>query len=1040
MPNITIGSTSYAYDTNTRHYSGTVILDLNSADDNGLAERSSIVVPDIAITNASAQWDVTNSIFHLTTGGGGSGGFNLRAGVVNMADTVIVTNSSRFGCSRPSRLGDGFNGVWRNVIIQSIRGAGTAVNLGAENLDLGLTLDRVSFVGQAVLQAVPGKLYLTVDFGSGIVSGRNFRMVNGFNIANTPSMKNTWSLMWDCDLSGFNGGNGINWHAGLTNVPASGATNDVYVIGGTLPSGGTLNLQLSDTGSNHLRFRAYVGDAYAMKFVDTDGASINDIYVHKRENQSYEAFKLPDDFARDSLPTRILQTPEALTSGQLNMLATYAFAERRQSAGANQVFFGTFPNSITVSGVNRVGTIYYASYTHKAYSDAGVLQSTDIRHIQNGGNDLDFSETETITLLTNPLAVLTETEASNLETGTIENLDDLTSFVTYQAYQDFVDRTSTANVPNVQPIYGSGSIVELNGSGTINLSHIDEPVIQATGLPIEGRSTVDAILTPTNFGGTTPSFTGSNITITYDLDDSNSRTITFDGGLVGEGLDNRYISENVRNETNPLYINVYRMDNDIHIRLTDSTTSTIRAFTSYNITAFSYQSRGGNQNEITFDSTDDLMLDISENTTSLSKGTSFNTIGVGSAETLTLGTDIEVGFDMVGGTLSGLQQTTSGDAVNGAKIGTSDRPTTLTLVAGGDYTFRDADMSDAVFPVNTGDSITIRSEGNTTIPTLPSGYVRPINININIIYPDGYNPSGNVNNATLAMYRQSGESHFIGNVMRYDTLVGTANSRAAVDTTTTYNSAEITGLGTTIQNVRIVLTGIGLISIIRDYTIVGDDTIELRPVADSNFNANATIGGLSGNEVPTTVFGGRLTDIQSLITLFKETSVHPQGRPDLPANYLTIGIHGFAGSFSINTTADSALTNRMMGESKRLPQYAESVAFWGEELITLISISETLLSDNVRLTNGEGTDPRIFGIQKVTSVLAGTVGSLRTFTNVNNDVNIPLVFVNPNPEGISPTTLASVLVGRGVRGNDEILERIDSDGDETREALDEVLI
>ena len=118
---------------------------------------------------------------------------------------------------------------------------------------------------------------------------------------------------------------------------SANATNDVYVIGGTLPSGGTLNTQLSDTGGNNLRFRVYAGDAFAINFVDTDGASINDIYVHKRENQSYEAFKLPDDYARDSLPTRILQTPEALTSGQLNMIATYAFAERRNGS----LFTGT---------------------------------------------------------------------------------------------------------------------------------------------------------------------------------------------------------------------------------------------------------------------------------------------------------------------------------------------------------------------------------------------------------------------------------------------------------------------------------------------------------------------------------------------------------------------------------------------------------------------------------------------------------------------------------------------------------------------------
>ena len=73
----------------------------------------------------------------------------------------------------------------------------------------------------------------------------------------------------------------------------------------------------------------YVGDAFSVKFQDTDGVSINDINVHKRANQSFEAFRLPSDFARDTLPTRILQTPEELTNGRLDMLATYAFAERK---------------------------------------------------------------------------------------------------------------------------------------------------------------------------------------------------------------------------------------------------------------------------------------------------------------------------------------------------------------------------------------------------------------------------------------------------------------------------------------------------------------------------------------------------------------------------------------------------------------------------------------------------------------------------------------------------------------------------------------
>ena len=142
MASIVIGSTSYPFIANTRHHTSTVDLIVNTDGDISSIERASVICPQLTLTDDGASWSMEDAIVHI------SGGtiFNLTGGRLDMEDTVIVTNGSRFGGSRPSRQGDGLSGVWRNVIIQSIRGAGTAVNLGCEDIDGdGLTLDRVSF-------------------------------------------------------------------------------------------------------------------------------------------------------------------------------------------------------------------------------------------------------------------------------------------------------------------------------------------------------------------------------------------------------------------------------------------------------------------------------------------------------------------------------------------------------------------------------------------------------------------------------------------------------------------------------------------------------------------------------------------------------------------------------------------------------------------------------------------------------------------------------------------------------------------------------
>ena len=219
MPNIAIGSASYPFIANTRHHTSTTDLLVNADGDVGTIERASVICPQLTLTNDGASWTMNDAVVHI------SGGtiFNLTGGQLDMEDTVIVTNGSRFGGSRPSRQGNGLSGTWRNVIIQSIRSAGTATNLGTEDIDGdGLTLDRVSFVGNAVLQVVPGKLFLTVDFGSGVVQNRNLRIVNGWVLTTTPSMRNTWTLMWDCDLSGFNAPRGIEWHGQGVNASNEG--------------------------------------------------------------------------------------------------------------------------------------------------------------------------------------------------------------------------------------------------------------------------------------------------------------------------------------------------------------------------------------------------------------------------------------------------------------------------------------------------------------------------------------------------------------------------------------------------------------------------------------------------------------------------------------------------------------------------------------------------------------------------------------------------------------------------------------------------
>ena len=749
-------------------------------------------------------------------------------------------------------------------------------------------------------------------------------------------------------------------------------TQDIYVIGGSLPSGGTLNTNFNP-GIGSFRFRVYAGDAYAMKFVDTDGASINDIYVHKRANQSFQAFKLPDDFARDSLPTRILQTPEALTSGQLNMLATYAFAVRT----VGNTFTETGSTSITVSGLNRGGTIYYASYTHKAYSDIGVLASTQIRHIKNAGNDLDFSETEAITLLPNPLAVLSTTQVSTLDADNIDNLDKLASYITYKHYQDFISRTSTANVPNVQPVYASGSLLNLNGDGTIRSRGSSLETITATGFPREDEEN-PVTVTPTMLGGhSAQSITEGNITINV-YDGITTQDYTFLASLVGNGEANAYEFIPAGSITG-----AYIWKEGDNFRIDDRRDDGTRVDYVTRFNSMTFQVRETSiGNSIVVDSTTDLDVTLKTATTTISKGSSFTGIGLGTNATLNLIDNIEVRFDVVNGTLEGLQTTGQGIAVNGAKIGTPNWSTALTLIAGSSYTFRDADLRDAIFPVNNGASITINTEGATRLPTLPNGYLIPLSLEVSVAFPDGYDET----RAHIGVYGVDGETV---------TQLGAFND-------TTFSSSDIDGLGSTIQNIRVVVTGEGLTSVIQNYTITSDLSVTISVESDRAFNAGATLGGLNGVNLPQRIDGTVINSFDDLISLENTTM-----------NILKVKVVGFSGSALAR--ASNAVTNKMIGTSKRLSTYNEHVAKTGGDTIILLNTSEIgLIQDKYELANGEGGAVTTVGTQEVTSMYEIQGGGvLSDILSIASDGQQQLVYVNPNPNGISPETLASILLSRG---------------------------
>ena len=405
--------------------------------------------------------------------------------------------------------------------------------------------------------------------------------------------------------------------------------------------------------------------------------------------------------------------------------------------------------SITVSSVNRGGTLYYASYTHKTYSDIGILASVAIRHISPAGNDLDFSETETITLATNPLAVLSETTASELRTNDIDDLDKLASFITYEHYKDFTDRTSAANNPNVQPVYGDGSLISLNGDGTIRGRGSSLETITASGFPREDEVN-PVTVTPTMLGGHSAQSITEGVIVINAFDGITTQDYSFNASLVGNGEANAYEFIPAGSITGARIWKEgdnYRLDD----RRDDGTR--VDYVTRFNSMTFQVRETTIG-NSIVVDTTDDLDVTLKTTTTSVGKGGRFTGISLGTGNTLNLIDNIEVGFDVVNGRLEGLQTSSQGVAVNGAKIGTPNWNTTLVLVPGATYEFNNADMRDSVFPVNTGAQITIVATGTTQLPTLPAGYLIPTTLTLAVNFPTGYDTT----RARVGVYSVSGET------------------------------------------------------------------------------------------------------------------------------------------------------------------------------------------------------------------------------------------------------------------------------------------
>ena len=190
---------------------------------------------------------------------------------------------------------------------------------------------------------------------------------------------------------------------------------------------------------------------------------------------------------------------------------------------------------------------------------------------------------------------------------------------------------------------------------------------------------------------------------------------------------------------------------------------------------------------------------------------------MGTNATLNLIDNIEVGFNVSNGVLEGLQTSSQGIAVNGAKIGVPAWNTELTLIAGATYIFNNADMRDAVFPVNTGDQITIVANGTTQLPTLPNGYLIPTTLTLAVNFPSGYDTT----RANIGVYSVNGETV---------TQIGAFNDL-------TFSSGDVAGLGSSIRNLRAVVTGEGINTFVRDFTIEGDLTFTIDISTDTAFNS-----------------------------------------------------------------------------------------------------------------------------------------------------------------------------------------------------------
>ena len=212
-----------------------------------------------------------------------------------------------------------------------------------------------------------------------------------------------------------------------------------------------------------------------------------------------------------------------------------------------------------------------------------------------------------------------------------------------------------------------------------------------------------------------------------------------------------------------------------------------------------------------------------------------------------------------------------------------------------------------------------------------------------------------------------------------------------------------------------MVTGEGINTFIRDFVIEGDLTFTIDINTDTSFNTGASLGGLNGTNLPQRIDGTVINSFDDLVSL-ENTS----------ANLLRVKIVGFSGSTLAR--ASNAVTNKMIGTSKRLSTYNEHVAKTGGDTIVLLNTSETgLIQNKYELANGEGDTVTVVGTQEVTSMYEIQGGGvLSDILSIESDGQQQLVYVNPNPNGISPETLASILLSRGIGNYTSIIDAINN--------------